>query len=180
MIVIVLMLLIAFPLALLKGIKLIQIIPLFLVLLLTVVPVALPTMFTITLALGSRRLVKKNVLITRLNALDDAASMDVLCADKTGTLTMNKLSITNIIPLGKYNENEVIQFGALASEAANKDPIDIAFIEAAEKNHLLPGNLTRTKFIPFDPTNRRTEVYLKNEKQEIKVLKGAFKIILSL
>jgi len=180
MIVIVLMLLIAFPLALLKGIKLVQIIPLFLVLLLTVVPVALPTMFTITLALGSRRLVKKNVLITRLNALDDAASMDVLCVDKTGTLTMNKLSITNIIPLGKYNEKEVLQFGALASEAANKDPIDIAFIEEAEKKHLLPGNLTRTKFIPFDPTNRRTEVYLKNGQQEIKVMKGAFKIILSL
>lgn len=163
-----------------KGINLLQITPLFLVLLLTVVPVALPTMFTITLALGSNKLVKKNVLITRLNALDDAASMDILCADKTGTITMNKLAITAVVPITQYIEDDVLLFGALASEEANKDPIDMAFIEAAKKKNLATDHFRRNKFIPFDPSNRRTEVSLQNEHEKILVMKGDFNIISAL
>lgn len=180
LIVITLMLLVGLVFSFFKGINLLQILPLFLVLFLTAIPVVLPTMFTVTLALGSKRLVKKNVLITRLNALDDAASMDVLCVDKTGTITMNKLSIVNIFPLNSFREEDVILFGALASEAANKDPIDMAFIEAAEKKQLLPGRFNRVKFIPFDPTIRRTEVYLQDLQGEFHVMKGAFNIITSL
>lgn len=181
-IVIVLLLCAGLIIAISKKISLLQIIPLFLVLLLTVVPVALPTMFTITLALGSARLVKKNVLITRLNALDDAASMDVLCADKTGTITMNKLSIIDAISLAPFSNEDVIFFGALASEESNNDPIDIAFIEAAKNNKREPETriFERKKFIPFDPNTRKTEAYLQNATGEVRILKGAFKIITSL
>jgi len=180
LIAVVVMLGIALVASIYKGIPLISIIPLFLVLLLTVVPVALPTMFTVTLALGSNKLVKKNVLITRLNALDDAASMDILCADKTGTITMNKLAITEVIPLNSFRKDEVILFGALASEKANKDPIDMAFIESAEKNSLLPGHFKRKKFIPFNPDKRRTEAVLQDSHEETKVMKGSFNVIVSL
>lgn len=180
LIVVVIMLTIGLAASLFKGIPLVKIIPLFLVLLLTVVPVALPTMFTITLALGSNKLVKKNVLITRLNALDDAASMDVICADKTGTITMNKFSITEIIPCSSFDQEDVLLYGALASEESNNDPIDMAFIDAAKRYKLLPTHFERKKFIPFDPDKRRTEVYLQEDQNEIQIMKGAFKIITSL
>ncbi|MBI4650402.1 HAD-IC family P-type ATPase [Candidatus Desantisbacteria bacterium] len=85
--------------SLLQGIKLLEVLPLMLVLLLGAIPVALPAMFTVSMALGSLELVKKGVLVTRLSAPDDAARMDILCVDKTGTLTMNKMSMAKIVPL---------------------------------------------------------------------------------
>lgn len=165
--------------SLFRGINLLQIIPLFLVLLFTVIPVALPTMFTVTLALGSNRLVKKNVLVTRLNALDDAASMDVICADKTGTITMNKLSIAELIPLNSFSNEDLVRFGALASEESNNDPIDIAFLEYAKQNNLLFSHFERKKFIPFDPHTRKTEVCVSDASGEFCIAKGAFHAITS-
>lgn len=180
LIVIVTVLCIGLIFALFKGIGLLQILPLFLVLFFTVVPVALPTMFTITLALGSNKLAKKNVLVTRLNALDDAASMDVIYADKTGTITMNKLAITEIAPFGSFSPEDVLVFGTLASEESNQDPIDMAFIENAKQHNLSTKHFDRIKFIPFDPDKRRTEAYLKDEHNEINIMKGAFRVITSL
>ena len=90
------LLLIALVVAFLKGINILEILPLILVLLLGAIPVALTAMFTVCMALGSKELVKQGVLVTRLNAPDDAASMDILCVDKTGTLTMNKLSVAKL------------------------------------------------------------------------------------
>ncbi|MDQ1281586.1 MAG: H+-transporting ATPase, partial [Thermoproteota archaeon] len=92
----------------LRGISLLDILPLMLVLLLAAIPVALPAMFTLSMAIGSMELVKKGVLVTKLSASEDAAAMNILCADKTGTITLNKLTLTNVIPLNKYSEQEVI------------------------------------------------------------------------
>src|ERR1035438_10341109 len=114
-------------LSLIRGAPLIEMVPLMLVLLMSAVPVALPVMFTVSMALGSKELAKRGVLVTRLSAAEDAATMDVLCVDKTGTITMNQLAVTGVIPLQQATEADVLFSGALASQEANQDPIDLAF-----------------------------------------------------
>ena len=89
--------------SLIRGAPLIEMIPLMLVLLMSAVPVALPVMFTVSMAIGSAELAKRGVLVTRLSASEDAATMDVLCVDKTGTITMNQLAVTGVIPLENAN-----------------------------------------------------------------------------
>jgi len=160
-----------------KGINLLEILPLILVLLLSAIPVALPAMFTISMAIGSMELVKKGVLVTRLSASEDAATMNVLCADKTGTITMNKLSIANVIPLNEFTEQEVIFYGALASQEANQDPIDLAFIAVAKQKNLIDDSFVQKKFVPFDPKTRRTEALVQRGDQEFRVIKGAVNVV---
>ena len=93
---------IALAVSVLRGVNLLEILPLMMVLLLSAIPVALPVMFTVSMAVGSMELARKGVLVTRLSASEDAATMNVLCVDKTGTITMNKLSITTVIPLNGF------------------------------------------------------------------------------
>jgi H+-transporting ATPase len=131
--------------------------PLARVLLIASVPVAMPTMFTINMALGSAMLAKQGVLVTRLSVTEDAATMDVLCADKTGTITMNKLFVEEEVPFDGFSKAAVLLFGALASKEANQDPIDIAFLTAATQANLLLDAFAQTEFVPFDPKNRMTE-----------------------
>lgn len=151
--------------------------PIVLVLLLSAIPVALPAMFTVSMALGSMELAKKGVLVTRLSASEDAATMNVLCADKTGTITMNKLSIAKVIPLNRCVEQQVILYGAMASQEANQDPIDLAFINMAKQQNLLDPSLKQNSFIPFDPKTRRTEASLQKNGHEFRVMKGAVDVI---
>ncbi|HEY8688480.1 MAG TPA: plasma-membrane proton-efflux P-type ATPase [Chitinophagaceae bacterium] len=172
-----LLLLIALVVAFLKGINILEILPLLLVLLLGAIPVALTAMFTVCMALGSKELVKQGVLVTRLNAPDDAASMDILYVDKTGTLTMNKLSVAKLQAAEDYKEEDVLLFGALASQEANHDSIDMAFINAAKQKNILNSSFIQKSFIPFDPQNRKTEATIKKENEEFKVMKGSFNVI---
>lgn len=151
--------------------------PIILVLLLSAIPVALPAMFTVSTALGSMELAKKGVLVTRLSASEDAATLNVLCADKTGTITMNRLSITNVIPLNGFAEQQIIIYGALASQEANQDPIDLAFINMAKQRNLLDLSFKQLSFIPFDPRTRRTEASLQKNGQKLRVMKGAVNVI---
>lgn len=158
--------------------RLFDTLPIILLLLLSAIPVALPAMFTASLAAGSMDLVKKGILITRLNALEDAASMDVLCVDKTGTITMNRLSLAKVIPLNGFTEEDVILYGALASQEANQDPIDLAFITKAKERNLLTKFFIQESFVPFDPTTRRTEAIIKDDKgNKFKVIKGAVQAV---
>ncbi|MBO3808817.1 MAG: HAD-IC family P-type ATPase [Candidatus Brockarchaeota archaeon] len=156
-----------------RGIDLLEILPLMLVLMLGAVPVALPAMFTVSMAIGSMELAGKNVLVTRLSASEDAASMDILCVDKTGTITMNKLSIVYVKPLGNNDEDRVILYGALASQEANQDPIDLAFINMARRRKLPLNDFTQKSFTPFDPKTRRTEALVQDNGSEFRVVKGA-------
>jgi len=167
----------AFIFSILKGINLLEILPLMLVLLLGAIPVALPAMFTVSMAIGSMELVKKGVLVTRLSASEDAANMDILCVDKTGTITMNKLSVANVIQLNGFAEQEVILYGALASQEANQDPIDLAFIAVAKQKNLTDDSFIQKDFIPFDPKTRRTEASVQKDGQEFRVMKGAVNAI---
>ncbi len=171
---------VVFSLSVFQGLNPVEILPLMLVLLLGAVPVALPAMFTISMAIGSMELVKKGVLITRLSAPDDAARMDILCVDKTGTITMNSLSVAEVIPQNSYPADKVLLFGALASQEANQDNIDKAFISAATQKGLLDGSYEVQKFIPFNPKERRTEAIVRRGKKSFRVMKGAVNVIAKL
>src|SRR3984957_5068069 len=162
-----------------RGAPLLEMIPLMLVLLMSAVPVALPVMFTVSMAVGSKELAKRGVLVTRLSAAEDAATMDVLCVDKTGTITMNQLAVTGLIPLGQSKDSDVLFAGALASEEANHDPIDRAFLAAARERHTFDGlsAVTLVSFKPFYAQNRRTEAVVEQNGQRFRVMKGAVRTI---
>jgi H+-transporting ATPase len=168
---------IALVLTALKGLDLIGVLPLAVVLMVSAIPVALPTMFTISMALGSLDLMKKGILITRLSAIEDAATMNIVCADKTGTITMNKLSVEEEMAVDPYSEKEVILYGALASQEADQDPIDVAFLSAAKNSRLSLEGYEQKKFVPFDPSTRRTEATIEKDGQQFLVLKGAINTI---
>jgi H+-transporting ATPase len=177
LIIVAVLLSIAFAASFIQGINPLEILPLMLVLLLGAIPVALPAMFTVSMALGSLELVKKGVLVTRLSAPDDAAQMDILCVDKTGTITMNKMSVAKIVPLNGFSENEVLLYGTLASQEANHDSIDMAFIIAAKQKNILDDLFVQKEFIPFDPKTRRTEAEVIKGKQQFRVMKGSFSVL---
>ncbi len=166
-------------LSLIHGAPLLEMVPLILVLLMSAVPVALPAMFTVSMAVGSRELAKRGVLVTRLSAAEDAATMDVLCVDKTGTITMNRLAVTGVIPLEHASESEVLFAGALASQEANQDPIDLAFLAVAKERHIFDNlpKVAPVSFAPFDAKNRRTEAVVEQNGQRLRVMKGAVRTV---
>ena len=166
-------------LSVIRSVPLIEMIPLMLVLLMSAVPVALPVMFTVSMALGSKELAKRGVLVTRLSAAEDAATMDVLCVDKTGTITMNQLAVTGVIPQAHATEADVLFAGALASQEANQDPIDLAFLAAAKAKHVFDGlpAVIPLSFAPFDAKSRRTEAVVEQSGRRLRVMKGAVRTI---
>jgi plasma-membrane proton-efflux P-type ATPase len=168
---------IAVAASLVEGFSLLEILPLSLVLLMSAVPVALPVMFTVSMAVGAVELARRGVLITRLSAAEDAANMDVLCADKTGTLTANRLSITGALAEPGLTEADVLRYGALASNEANQDPIDLAFLRAAQERKLLQGTERTLSFVPFSPRTRRTEALVQIEAGAVRVVKGAVETV---
>jgi len=157
-----------------------EIIPLALTAILASIPVALPATFTLASALGARALAKLGVLPTRLSAVDEAASMDVLCADKTGTLTQNELTVTSVHPLSGFDEAHLLALAAMASSEGGQDPVDgaIRSAAAAKKN---PETMHLTAFTPFDPANKRSEATFTDAKgAPQRVAKGAFSAIVGL
>ena len=163
--------------SLMNGGKLIEILPLSLVLLMSAVPVALPVMFTVSMAVGSMELARRGALVTRLSAAEDAATMDVVCADKTGTLTMNKLALASVQTQPGFVADDVIRDGALASNEANQDPIDLAFLRAARDGKLLVNPITPLSFAPFSAKTRRTEAVVEIGDRRVRVMKGALRTI---
>jgi len=163
----------------LRGFSVIDTLPILLVILLSAIPVALPAMFTVSMALGAMELSKKGVLVTRLSAVEDAATMDVLCVDKTGTITRNKLSIIETLAYNGFDKREVVFYGALASEEANHDPIDLAFIEMAKREELSIDAFKQIEFTPFDPKTRCTQAVIQKENrgESFRVMKGAVRVV---
>jgi H+-transporting ATPase len=148
-----------------------RIILLVLTALLSAVPVGLPATFTLAAALGARTLARQNVLLTRLSALHEAATIGVLCADKTGTLTANELAVTAVHasrPGG--DEAEVLAFAAAASSADGQDPIDAAIRSKAAGQKLA---LVTVEFTPFDPAVKMAEATVRDDGRELRVVKGA-------
>ncbi|HEX9261758.1 MAG TPA: HAD-IC family P-type ATPase, partial [Candidatus Bathyarchaeia archaeon] len=167
-------LLIVFVYAAVIGFELEVLLPLAAVLLIASVPVAMPIMYTINMALGSVVLAKQGVLVTRLSASEDAATMDMLCADKTGTITMNELFVEEVAPLNGFSQNDVLVYGALASKEANQDPIDLAFLKATSTASLNLNSYTQMEFVPFDPKTRMTKAIIQRSDETFIVGKGSF------
>jgi H+-transporting ATPase len=151
-----------------------EITPLVLTAILASIPVALPATFTLASALGARALARQGVLPTRLSAVDEAASIEVLCADKTGTLTRNELAVTTVRPMAGFDEAHVLTMAALASSDGGQDPVDGAIRSAA--SHQVASNPPKvSRFIPFDPAKKMSEATaVDSSGGTIRIIKGAF------
>ncbi len=151
-----------------------------LVLTVAAIPVAMPTVLSVTMAVGARLLAKKQAIVSRLVAIEELAGVDVLCADKTGTLTQNKLSLGDPFSVNDIPADKVILYAALASRADNKDTIDLAVLGGVKNDKALKGYQVM-HFQPFDPVHKRTEATVKGEDgKQFKVTKGAPQVILGL
>jgi H+-transporting ATPase len=150
-----------------------EVFPFALVLLVASIPVALPATFTLATALGSQELAQTGVLVARLSAIEEAAAMDVLCSDKTGTLTQNRLALAALHLYGARTEEELLLRALAASDAATQDPIDLAILDAGKSRGLPDGTPDRVAFTPFDPATKLCEAVVRTDGQPIRVIKGA-------
>jgi H+-transporting ATPase len=154
-----------------------EIVPLVLVGILSSIPVALPSMFTLAAAVGARSLAAQGVLPTSLSAVDEAAGVDVLCSDKTGTLTRNELAVMAVRPMPGFDEAHVLALAALASSDGGQDPVDAAIRAAAARKPIADAPKLVT-FVPFDPALKRSEATaLQANGATVKIVKGAFAVI---
>ena len=151
-----------------------------LVLTVAAIPVAMPTVLSVTMAVGARLLAKKQAIVSRMVAIEELAGVDVLCADKTGTLTQNKLTLSDPFSVNNVPAGQVILDGSLASRADNSDTIDLAVLGGLKDKDALQGYQV-LHFQPFDPVHKRTEATVKGpDGKEFKVTKGAPQVILEL
>ncbi len=157
----------------LAGLPLREMLPFALILLVASVPVALPATFTLATALGSMDLVRDGVLVTRLSAIEEAAAMEVLLSDKTGTITENRLALATSRPYSPYSENDLLRFACFASDEASQDSIDLAILNAARSRAINVASATRTSFVPFDPAAKLSEATVRENGKEIHAIKGA-------
>lgn len=151
-----------------------------LVLTVAAIPVAMPTVLSVTMAVGARLLAKKQAIVTRLAAIEELAGVDVLCSDKTGTLTQNKLTLGEPFSVDGVPPDQIILNAALASRADNKDTIDLAVLGGLKSDQALEDYQVG-HFKPFDPVHKRTEAEIKGpDGKEFRVAKGAPQEILQL
>ena len=157
-----------------------EIVPLVLTAVLASIPVALPATFTLAAALGARALAKRGVLPTRLSAVDEAATMDVLCADKTGTLTRNALTVTTVRPMPGFDVPHVLVLAALACADGGRDPVDTAVRSAASSKDVSDAPKL-IKFAPFDSTKKMSEATAADSTGAAqRIVKGAFAVVIGL
>ncbi|MEY2341576.1 plasma-membrane proton-efflux P-type ATPase [Acidithiobacillus sp. IBUN Pt1247-S3] len=164
-----------FAYAMAQGISLATILPFALILLVASVPVALPATFTLATALASLRLTQQGVLVTRLAAIEEAAAMQDLCSDKTGTLTQNLLSLEKTSPWPQVEEAELLAMAAMASDSSTQDPLDLAILTAATAAQVTRP--ARTGFLPFDPSSKRSAGQFTQNQESWEAIKGAPQIV---
>ena len=152
-----------------------------LVLIVASIPVALPAVLSVTMAVGAVALAKKEAIVSKLVAIEEMAGVDILCADKTGTITKNELTLGEIKPFSKFKDDDVLLYGVLASQKDSKDPIDTAIISKVREKSFEIKEYKILQFEPFNPVSKRTEATIKDPShKEFKVSKGATQVILSL
>jgi len=160
---------------------LISILTLIVIFLLGAVPFALPTVLTILQSVGAMELIKNGILVTRLNSIEDASSVDVLFLDKTGTITENKLSVAKVIPFGSYSSQDVIFLASLTIAPGSKDSVDEAILMEAEKEKISFSQYQQVSIIPFDQKTKQSGAIIKSSTgEEFKVIKSAPQLALSL
>ncbi len=153
-----------------------------LVLTISAIPVAMPAVLTVTMAIGARALAAREAIVSRLAAIEEAAGMTVLCSDKTGTLTQNKMSLSDPYLAAGYDADKLLLFAALASKEENQDPIEKPIFEAIDQRGLrarLKGHVLK-KLTPFDPVHKRTESLYADHHVELVFTKGAPQVIIEL
>ena len=151
-----------------------------LVLTVAAIPVAMPTVLSVTMAVGARLLAKKQAVVSRLVAIEELAGVDVLCADKTGTLTQNKLTLGEPFAVNQIPAEQIVLAAALASRADDKDIIDLAVLGGVKDQKALQS-YQQAHFEPFDPVHKRTEATIKGaDGNQFKVSKGAPQVILAM
>ena len=163
-----------------SGMSLQDILPLLLTILLASSPVALPATFTLTAALGSIRLTGRGVLVTRLSALHDIASMTVLCSDKTGTLTRNEVAVRTLWTMSNFSQDELLSAAAFASDPAGQDPVDGAVVQAATQHGWKADEAARIAFKSFDPATKRAEAEYRHGNEARHYMKGAPAVVAKL
>jgi H+-transporting ATPase len=153
-----------------------------LVLVVAAIPAALPAVLTVTMAVGAGALARKEAIVSKMTAIEEMAGMDILCSDKTGTITKNELSVADVKPFAGHEEAEVLLYAALASREEDQDPIDKAILEkAAPVVSAKAAAFSTVSFHPFDPVSKRTEAELDEQGgARLRVSKGAPQAVLSL
>jgi H+-transporting ATPase len=155
-----------------------------LILIVAAIPAALPAVLSVTMAIGAIALAKKEAIVSKLASIEEMSGVDILCADKTGTITKNELTIADVKPSNGYKDADVLLFGSLASREEDKDPIDNAIISKTKAQSSVASMLNdceEIEFKPFDPVVKRTEATIKDTKDnKFKVSKGAPQVILKL
>lgn len=163
-----------------RGMPLLDLISFVLIVVVASIPVALPAVLSVTMALGALALSKMKAIVSRLEAIEEMAGVDVLCSDKTGTLTQNKLTLGDPVVFEASDADEVILCAALASKAEDRDAIDTAVINGLANENALK-DYRQTDFTPFDPTHKRTEASIEGGKgEDFRVTKGAPQVIIEM
>lgn len=154
-----------------------------LVLTVAAIPAALPAVLSVTMAIGAIVLAAKEAIVSKLVSIEEMAGMDVLCSDKTGTITKNELTVGEVKPFAEFKDKDVLLYGTLASREEDKDPIDNAIISKTKNTQSFAEVFDHYKVIdfkPFDPVSKRTEATIEYERNRFRVAKGAPQVILSL
>ena len=148
--------------------------------LLGAIPVALPAVLTIVQSVGATELAKKGALVTKLDSVEDAASIDIICFDKTGTITQNKLSVVDSIAFSGNKKEDVLRIASLTSQSEGMDLIDLAVIDYATKSGVNFNDYKQISYTPFDPSVKRTEAIIETGRKRFRAVKGAAQVILSI
>ena len=166
--------------SLFRGDEFITILRFCLVLTIAAIPVAMPTVLSVTMVVGAKLLSRKKAVVRKLSSIEELAGIDIICSDKTGTLTQNKLAVKEVFSINGYGPSNVITYASLASRIENDDPIDVTIFNALEKKDDLKA-YTVKEYTPFDPVHKRTEALLEDNSGNIfKLSKGAPQVILAL
>jgi len=151
-----------------------------LILIIASIPVAMPAVLSVTMALGALKLSRMKAVVTKLESIEEIAGIDVLCCDKTGTLTQNQLTLGEPVVFKNVDQQTAILQGALASKAKNQDPIDLAILKGVKNPEALKS-YTQEKFVPFDPVRKRADATIRDsDGNTFYVTKGAPQVIMSL
>jgi H+-transporting ATPase len=162
-----------------RGLPVMDLVEFVLILVVASIPVAMPAVLSVTMALGALALSKMKAIVSRLQSIEEMAGIDVLCSDKTGTLTLNQLTLGDPVTFDLAAPQDIILAASLASREENRDAIDEAVLEGLQDKSLLQS-YSLVNFTPFDPIHKRTEATLKHGDQTFKVTKGAPQVILQL
>ncbi len=156
-----------------QGISLFDTVPFSLLLLIASVPVALPATYALSTALGSMELAKRGVLVTRLSAIEEAAAMNILCIDKTGTITQNSLHIAALRSYAPFTDQDLLCLATMACEEATQDPFDLTILSAAKEVKSPYSTAERIRFLPFDPNRKHSGTIVRYRDQELFIFKGS-------